>query len=377
MYAAMDDDLSHPFCRSSGYGAPRGCREAGPSSMKSMTAHKTIDRVRPTRLPAWLAAMVLWLCLDGTGMASSADEEVTASVDPVQTRFYWPKYGCADVVVEEIDGDRRMRYSMEVYVTPHGEDESGRCIRPMSHELQRLDGMAVNQANMSSDQALMQFALNLCPARYVDADGAYRGTEDPSKLVRANMDVAERSGLFADIDLARLRRVVDTTRFVRGLRRQARQEVDEWGGHWRALELEPNVAHETRVTQRTRDGDEVSFPVVYLWQYESSEESDDEDLQTLWYRARITGPALGALAEHDLLALGFSPATKIDGEQLVTVSIRTNPYTLIPHEVVSQYDTTVRVGGEERTYHRARKVTFEWRQGKERMTQATGDEADG
>ncbi|MCK4873196.1 MAG: hypothetical protein KAS72_10760 [Phycisphaerales bacterium] len=331
------------------------------------------------RVAACATAFLTVLSAPGPSGAQDApgpdDIEPTPENEPVietiHTRFYWPRYASASVVVETLENDRTTSYEMELFVTPMGDDLDRRSVRVSSHRLVSLDGIAA--VAESADFELAQFRLKLMPTRHLDTDGSYLGCDDVSELIAANLALADASDQFDALTTGRLRTEIGNSAAIRSIREQAAYEMLEWVGLWSDIEL---VKGEPKVIERHTGNDPqrgVSYEATYLWS--ESIERDGRPYERFWYRCRLQGKAFRTLAAGTLQRMDVPLTSALLGEQIITISVITAPYTLMPVEVTSQYNTVVDVAGEQLAHISARRVTFVWRQGKDGMTRA-GDEVD-
>jgi hypothetical protein len=122
------------------------------------------------------------------------------------------------------------------------------------------------------------------------------------------------------------------------------------------------------------DGGQVQVDVTYLWQ--GSLEREGRSYEQIWLRARIKGEAFRKVAAPIIRQSGIALIDSVNGEQVITASIITDPYTLLPVEVTAQYNTVVLAGEVERAHVLARKATFNWEKGKDVLTHAEGEHAE-
>ncbi len=327
-----------------------------------------------------LAAGPAWAYAQDEIGPESADEvptevpaqEMTQEDQVVRTRFYWPKYASAQVIVEQVENDQSFRYGMELYVTPAGKDDQGRAIRLTGHELQSLGGIAIAALDEhDTDREITEFKLRLAPARYLDANGAYQGCDNVSDLVQANLSVIAASDQVDPLLRRRLQREMTSSAVARQIKDAVNREMLEWAGYWNDVELAQGQPRTVKRLIPMAQGGQVQVDATLLWQ--GQVERDGKVYEQIWLRARLKDEVFRKVAANLIRRSGIALPETAQGEQVITASIITDPYTLLPVEVTAQYNTVMQAGEVERAHLLARKATFTWEKGKEVLTHAEGD----
>ncbi len=352
---------------------------------------RSVSRVLPSLFCGSLLALLLATVAPAAAPRDAADDAnptdpgpATAGVEAevpaegfadepaiVSTRFYWPKFGSARVAVEQVENDQSLRYSMELYVTPAGDDQQGRAVRLAAQELLAMDGIDVAAMDEhDADREVLEFKLRLAPARYLGSDGSYRGCDNVSDLIQANLAVFSMSDQLDAVTLRRLQREMTSSTVARQIKSRAQWEMLEWAGFWSGVELARGKARTVKRMLPMEGGGEVQVDVTYLWQ--GSVLREGTRCEKLWLRTRIKDEAFRRIAAPIIRRSGIALLDSVEGEQVITASIVTDPYTLLPLEVTAQYNTVVQAGEVERAHVLARKATFSWEKGKDVLTHAEG-----
>jgi len=287
----------------------------------------------------------------------------------VRTRFYWPRFATARVVIDEVDNDRSLRYSADLYLTPRGKNTDQRIVRMTSQQVLAVDGVAVSAVTNDDDKKFTEYRLRLSPACYLDENGNYLGCENVAELVKANLSVLRTSAKVDSFITDRLTREVASTAGIRDIRQNAAAEMLEWAGWWSDLELIPG---KPRIVERHLLGTDGKNVLISATCYIEDKQVDCDGVSCsrIWFRTRLTGEAFNRFSEPYLRRLGLTPADVHRGELVITASILADPYSLLPMEVTAQYNTIVEKNGEHIAGIFARKAVFEWEKGKDPLIHA-------